>query len=691
MRLRPRLAAAAILLALAAAASGQKLGRETPFAPAVVGAAQAQELVVACVPSGAGWLTFLQRDKSVRAMRIDADGHPRYETKQVAADAAAYSFSAATTERGPIALWRSGEALLIAPLGADGVPPRPARVISPDVYGGWLTCGPSRCLVTFWPDQEPFSAEIVDALGNKVASRSDLPRGTIAAAADPDGFLLVVTDDSLKTSALRLSLRGEVLSETAISREPYLRAAVDFDGEQYTIVTTSARDGVRAMALSTAGEVVASGTVYTPAGPAGYRALGIAWSGTQHLVTIIDDESGLPVPTDSTPPGKLFAIRMARDLVVSDRTPIKIDAESYAAFNPFTAANGGSFFTAWMAGTFGGGVGRGSRVGPNGVRLTRDILTLRPLDQQPAALAATASGPVAVWFERDYLTGRTAIRLGRAGGNAARDVADVPNVWWASAAAIEDDVLVAWDQGAAIVAGPETTPVSTSGLQFEPHVAAARSQWMIAGYCPEGICALIVGRDGRPVTREPIVVDRTREARRWDVATDGETFLVLTVNYADPVVKATIIDGTGRILSTARIAPTSGSPVIAWNGREYAVALQGDLRGITLVRIGRDGMPIGAPAVYPMNEPGTYITSLAPFGNGWLMTLRRQSDPQLIHFSGDFAALSVRSENGVAAVATQPDGRAYELSSIPYELAPYPTSTRVVAREILPGGGRPRP
>ena len=119
------------------------------LAPAPLGAARTEDILTALVPSGTGWITFFQRGRQIPAMGVDASGQPDYRWRQVLEEAEPYSFNAARTDRGLLALWRRDTALLVAPLGPDGLPSQPGRMLVPYGYDARLTCGPSRCLVIY--------------------------------------------------------------------------------------------------------------------------------------------------------------------------------------------------------------------------------------------------------------------------------------------------------------------------------------------------------------------------------------------------------------------------------------------------------------------------------------------------------------------------------------------------------------
>lgn len=675
-------ALAAALLAVAALAGAQtiELGPELLPAPPTIGA-RGDDLLTALVPKSNGWLAFVQRGSSFHLLRIDASGHPASDTRQVGG-ADAFSFDAAPTGQGLMGVWRRGTTLFIAPLAEDGSLLRPERLLAEDVFyqGIRLACSASRCIVAY--DGAFFSkvsARVVDTNGNDVAQVESLAGSyVVAAAADPDGFLLIVRNGDYR--AVRISLDGRVLSDASLSAEFFLIGAADFDGEQYVVVTASPTGPLRATPVSLDGEVGAS-RVLDPRS-ARYQNVGIAWNGTEHLVTVVENITEVPTPTEAPLRFRLLVLRAARDLTPSGAVTIGDGVSDQA----FVAANGGSFLVAWRE----NGANRSTRFGPNGQPQPYETLGLGPLAQLPLALTGAASGPVAMWMEYDTLKATEAIRVGWAGESDAPTLDAWFSVISGSAAAIGDDVLAAWyglehrsdpccAVGASLIRDRRAVRLLHPPLQIEPHVAASRGRWMIAGYSAKGVGAVLVDRSGAVLTQEPITVVETKEARRYDIASDGDAFLVVTsILGFGGTTTATLLDSDDRIVRSTPLPSIGTQPSVAWNGSEYAVALPGDGR-VTVLRLSRDGTLLGTPKLVPIGRSRNLQEAiLKPFADGWLMAWRGDFDGQLLRLSPDFeivAALPL-DDFPLARLAADDLGRAYVLRS---------HGSRVAIQEVLAG------
>src|SRR5205814_5778158 len=144
--------------------------------------------------------------------------------------------------------------------------------------------------------------------------------------------------------------------------------------------------------------------------------------------------------------------RLGRDLA-SLAPAVQVTTAEEGNYVSTVAVNGRATYIGWNESLRGGYsfVMHGALLDAQGNVAARDVLSVGPLAQVPAALASSGDQYLALWTETDYNADRMQLRFARVtrGGtilDGIRFAGDAPAIGSVAAAALQSDWLVVWNQ-----------------------------------------------------------------------------------------------------------------------------------------------------------------------------------------------------------------------------------------------------
>lgn len=478
-------------------------------------------------------------------------------------------------------------------------------------------------------------------------------------AFDGTNFLVAWLDNrnSEGVYVARVSTLGVVLDPWGIflgygSHSP----VVSFDGTGYLVLWPQSYSGLRAVRVTTAGEVldVPPITVSNTSYPSDVAAM--AFDGTNHLLV-----------WSSSSDSKLYATRLSTTGAMLDTPPIVLDTVVNTSSPPSVAFDGANYLVVWAKASdiF------GRRVSPAGAVLDASPISVSTAtaNQVSPAVAFDGTNHFVVW--QDYRNSPYSIsccsdvygtRISPAGV-----VLDSAGIAVSTTAATQSQPAVAFDGTNYMVAWHDTTSgqnslrgthVSTAGAVSDPLgfplSSTQAGPW--SAYAPAlafgGADYLVVWTDGRNVrtTGEDIFANRVSPAgavlhavdipvsttanRQTTpaVAFDGMNYLVAWEDYRNDATsdifgarvsqQGVVLDTSGIALTTA--ATSQNNPSMAFDGTNYLVmwedhrnSYDADVFGTRVSPAGEVLDPAGIPA---STAPGRQtIPAIASDGAGYLV------------------------------------------------------------------------